>query len=117
VYGSADLFDASAPVLIQTYAKIKVGKEIESRDPILKMTAFRPAHAPENHVALRDRANSRGRSKICCESPRPAYRHRVRVVFSVADLKMQFHPGDEVWMPVFTVDGKSRFLDPLSQPA
>jgi len=45
------------------------------------------------------------------------YPQRVQVVFSVADLKTQFHPGDEVWMPGFTVDGKPRFLGPLGQPA
>ena len=37
---------------------------------------------------------------------------RVQVVFSVADLKTQFHPGDEVWIPTFTIDGKPRFLGP-----
>jgi len=38
---------------------------------------------------------------------------RVQVVFSVADLKTQFQPGDEVWEPGFTVEGKQRFLGPV----
>jgi hypothetical protein len=38
---------------------------------------------------------------------------RVQVVFSVADLKTQFQPGDEVWVPSFTIDGKPRFLGPV----
>ena len=46
-----------------------------------------------------------------------ATRHpqRIQVVFSVADLKTQFQPGDEVWVPSFTIDGEPRFLGPLSQ--
>ncbi len=46
-----------------------------------------------------------------------AARHpqRVQVVFSVADLKTQFQPGDEVWVPSFTIDGEPRFLGPLNQ--
>lgn len=43
------------------------------------------------------------------------YPQRVQVVFSVADLKTQFSPGDEVWMPSFTIDGKPRFLGPVDQ--
>lgn len=43
------------------------------------------------------------------------YPQRVQVVFSVADLKTQFHPGDEVWFPSFTIDDKPRFLGPLDQ--
>lgn len=41
---------------------------------------------------------------------------RVQVVFSVADLKTQFQPGDEHWQPTFTVDGKPRFLGPPEEP-
>lgn len=40
---------------------------------------------------------------------------KVQVVFSVADLKTQFYPGDEVWIPSFTVDGKPRFLGPREE--
>lgn len=43
------------------------------------------------------------------------YPQCVQVVFSVADLKTQFHPGDEVWLPTFTMDGKPRFLGPVVQ--
>jgi hypothetical protein len=43
------------------------------------------------------------------------YPQRVQVVFSVADLRTQFHPGDEVWLPTFTLDGKPRFLGPVDQ--
>jgi len=43
------------------------------------------------------------------------YPGRVQVVFSVADLKTQFQPGDEVWQPTFTIDGKPRFLGPVEQ--
>jgi len=43
------------------------------------------------------------------------YPQRVQVVFSVADLKTQFHPGDEVWLPSFTIDGNPRFLGPVDQ--
>jgi hypothetical protein len=43
------------------------------------------------------------------------YPGRVQVVFSVADLKTQFQPGDEVWLPGFTIDGKLRFLGPLEK--
>jgi hypothetical protein len=43
------------------------------------------------------------------------YPQRVQVVFSVADLKTQFQPGDEVWLPSFTIDEKPRFLGPLNQ--
>jgi prefoldin subunit 5 len=43
------------------------------------------------------------------------YPQRVQVVFSVADLKTQFQPGDEVWLPSFTVDDKPRFLGPPDQ--
>lgn len=42
---------------------------------------------------------------------------RVQVVFSVADLKTQFQPGDEVWQPTFTVDGEPRFLGPVGEEA
>ena len=42
---------------------------------------------------------------------------RVQVVFSVADLKTQFHPGDEVWMPSFTIDGFRAFWDRSRQPS
>ncbi|HTF68754.1 MAG TPA: hypothetical protein VK638_39350 [Edaphobacter sp.] len=38
------------------------------------------------------------------------YAGRVQVVFSAADLKTQFESGDEVWIPVFTMDGVPRFL-------
>jgi len=31
------------------------------------------------------------------------------------DLKTQFQPGDEVWVPSFTMDDKPRFLGPLNQ--
>ena len=41
------------------------------------------------------------------------YPGRVQVVFSVADLKTQFQPGDEVWLPRFTIDGNARFLGPV----
>jgi hypothetical protein len=40
---------------------------------------------------------------------------RIQVVFSVADLKTQFEPGDEVWMPNFMIDGNPRFLGPLDE--
>jgi hypothetical protein len=40
---------------------------------------------------------------------------RVQVVFSVADLKTQFQPGDEVWMPTFMIDGNPRFLGPVDK--
>ena len=40
---------------------------------------------------------------------------RVQVVFSVADLKTQFQPGDELWMPTFTIDGNPRFLGPVAR--
>jgi hypothetical protein len=43
------------------------------------------------------------------------YPQRVQVVFSVADLKTQFHAGDEVWIPTFTLDGNPRFLGPIEQ--
>lgn len=39
---------------------------------------------------------------------------RVQMVFSVADLKTQFQSGDEVWMPMFTIDGSPRFLGPVT---
>jgi hypothetical protein len=41
------------------------------------------------------------------------YPQRIQVVFSVADLKTQFHAGDEVWIPTFTLDGNPRFLGPI----
>lgn len=42
---------------------------------------------------------------------------RVQVVFSAADLKTQFYPGDEKWVPGFTIDGKPRFLGPRDKEA
>jgi len=36
-------------------------------------------------------------------------------VFSVADLKTQIQPGDEVWVPSFTMDDEPRFLGPPNQ--
>lgn len=42
------------------------------------------------------------------------YPGRVQIVFAVADLKTQFQPGDEVWMPGFTTDGGPRFLGPVA---
>lgn len=44
------------------------------------------------------------------ESLAVKYPGRIQVVFSVADLKTQFQAGDEVWLPRYKVDGKSRFL-------
>ena len=44
------------------------------------------------------------------------YPGRVQVVFSVADLKTQFQPGDQVWRPSFTMDGNPRFLGPVEKP-
>jgi hypothetical protein len=43
------------------------------------------------------------------------YPQRAQVVFSVADLRTQFHAGDEVWIPTFTIDGNPRFLGPIDQ--
>jgi len=43
------------------------------------------------------------------------YPGRVQVVFSVADLKTQFQPGDEVWEPPFTIEGEHRFLGSLGK--
>jgi hypothetical protein len=42
---------------------------------------------------------------------------RVQVIFSAADLKTQFYPGDEKWVPGFTQDGKPRFLGPRDKEA
>ena len=36
------------------------------------------------------------------------YPGRVQVVFSVADLRTQFQAGDEVWLPIFMIDGQAR---------
>ena len=43
------------------------------------------------------------------------YPQRIQVVFSAADLKTQFYPGDEKWVPGFTMDGKPRFLGPSAK--
>ena len=43
------------------------------------------------------------------------YPGRVQVVFSVADLKTQFQPGDEDWQPTFTINGEPRFLGPVGK--
>jgi len=43
------------------------------------------------------------------------YPQRVQVVFSVADLKTQLQPGDEIWTPNFTVAGEPRFLGPADE--
>jgi hypothetical protein len=42
------------------------------------------------------------------------YPGRVQIVFSVADLRTQFQAGDEVWQPMFTMDGSPRFLGPVT---
>jgi hypothetical protein len=41
------------------------------------------------------------------------YPGRVQVVFSVADLRTQLQPGDEIWQPIFTMNGEPRFLGPM----
>jgi len=44
------------------------------------------------------------------------YPQRVQIVFSVADLRTQLHPGDEVWLPTFSApDGSPRFLGPVDR--
>jgi hypothetical protein len=42
---------------------------------------------------------------------------RIQVIFSAADLKTQFYPGDEKWVPGFTIDDKPRFLGPRDKEA
>jgi hypothetical protein len=43
------------------------------------------------------------------------YPGRVQVVFSVADLRTQLQPGDEIWQPTFTINAEPRFLGPIDQ--